>query len=228
MPETAAASDRLALLNASCDIAERMLLRGFKHLESFTKSTWADLDKAVDILARVTAIRKSLIHESDRPAPKAAAPQPSIDSPSASSADPSDPSNPPDPPDPSDHPGSANRQSPIVNRQSPSPSSPAPDLSAPQLPAVSPVRAIPVIRDIATMPLSRIEPALNRVLNDLAPGQRRSPERQQSESNAPAIESHSECPSPGQRNPSACQPPQAIPIPYPPAAPTKNPPCDSS
>lgn len=143
---------RLALLDASCEAAERLLLCGFKQLESGSQCAWDDLDKAVDILARLTAVRKSLIHESDRPAPKPPAPQPS----SSDRSERSDRSN-----------------------RSEWSDSAAPKL---QVSAVHPIHALHAIRDIPAMPLNRIEPVLNRVMTDLQPWERRSPERPNTQS----------------------------------------------
>lgn len=176
MPDT---SQRLAFLNASCEVAEYMLLRGFQALASTPKTSWADFDKAVDILTRVTAVRKSLIHESERRSPEPAAPRPSS----------------PDSPNSSPDPESDNHRSPD------SPVSPNPAPADSQVSAVSTVsavhanRSVHVIRDIPAMPLDRIEGALDRVMTDLdrqmSTGQSRSPEPQdpQSDPNVPSLES---------------------------------------
>ncbi|MCE5230463.1 hypothetical protein LLG95_12835, partial [bacterium] len=62
---TATAPAPVATLSSCCDIAERILHAGFQQLET-SPTTWDALDKAVDILARLTAVRKSLIHLSDK------------------------------------------------------------------------------------------------------------------------------------------------------------------
>lgn len=171
MPNTdTAISQRLALLDYSCGAAERLLARGFHVLETSPKTSWNDVEKAVDILVRVTAVRKSLIQIADRLSPKDPAPQ-TPSTPRSDSSDSSDPSD-------SQHP-----QSSTVNRQSTTPPSPDPtaEVAEPDIPSVRAVNATGVIRDIPAMPLDRAERMLEGVMSDLDEAlqtwERRSPEQ---------------------------------------------------
>ncbi|MCE5229139.1 hypothetical protein LLG95_06035 [bacterium] len=191
MPEAAAT---LPTLNACCDIAERILHHGFQQLET-SPTTWNALDLAVDILARVTAVRKSLIHLSERTSPKQVG-RVSDPTPTPSATDTH--SNSPAPESPED----------AVARASARDNLPASSSNDSDTPRTSSISAIPETRAIASipaMPLDRIAPALNRIMTDLAelpcepcspdpqpssPDQgaweRRSPERQSASSPEPS------------------------------------------